>query len=180
MNRGANALVGAAAAQIAGHRRVDVGIRRLRGVRQQRRRRHDLAGLAAALRNVQLDPGLLNRMLLSADPSMVMTFLAPTALTGMTQERILCPSKCTVHAPHSAMPQPNFVPVMPNTSRNTQRSGVSPSTSTLYVLPLTRSVNVMVASLFTRSSNSDRRRTGRSPWARPGRWLPTLFAIGRD
>jgi hypothetical protein len=31
------------------------------------------------------------------------------------------------------MPQPNFVPVMPSTSRNTQSSGVSPSTSTLRV-----------------------------------------------
>jgi len=40
-------------------------------------------------------------------------------------------------APHSAMPQPNFVPVMPSTSRNTQRSGVSPSTSTLCVFLLT-------------------------------------------
>jgi hypothetical protein len=40
-------------------------------------------------------------------------------------------------APQSAMPQPNFVPVMPSTSRNTQSSGVSPSTSTLCVLPLT-------------------------------------------
>jgi hypothetical protein len=27
-----------------------------------------------------------------------------------------------VQAPHSAMPHPNFVPVMSNTSRNTQRS----------------------------------------------------------
>src|SRR6195256_3064563 len=63
MDRGAYALVGAAAAQIAGHRGVDVGIRRLRGVRQQGRRRHDLTGLTiAALRDVQLDPGLLYRM----------------------------------------------------------------------------------------------------------------------
>ena len=45
---------------------------------------------------------------------------------------------CTVQAPHSAIPQPNFVPVMPSTSRNTQRSGVSPSTSTLCVFPLPR------------------------------------------
>ena len=35
------------------------------------------------------------------------------------------------HAPQSAMPQPNFVPVMPSTSRSTQSSGVSPSTSTM-------------------------------------------------
>src|SRR6516225_1184314 len=51
--------------------------------------------------------------------------------TGVIHERTATPLTCTVQAPHSAMPQPNFVPVMPSTSRNTQRSGVSPSTSTL-------------------------------------------------
>jgi hypothetical protein len=39
--------------------------------------------------------------------------------------------------PQSAMPQPNFVPVMPSTSRNTQSRGVSPSTSTVRSAPLT-------------------------------------------
>ena len=29
---------------------------------------------------------------------------------------------CTVQAPHSAIPQPNFVPVMPNVSRRTHRT----------------------------------------------------------
>jgi len=34
--------------------------------------------------------------------------------------------------PHSATPQPNFVPVMPRTSRNTPtRGGCPPSTSTV-------------------------------------------------
>jgi hypothetical protein len=75
-------------------------------------------------------------MLLSADPSMVMTFLAPTALTDVTQERILCPSGCTVHAPHSAMPQPNFVPVSASVSRSTHSSGMAGSTSTSVSLPL--------------------------------------------
>jgi hypothetical protein len=41
-----------------------------------------------------------------------------------------------MQAPHSAMPQPNFVPVMPSTSRNTHKSGVSPSTSTVRSTPL--------------------------------------------
>src|SRR5258706_1196964 len=60
--RGANALVGAAAADV-GHRRVDVGVVRLLVLRQQRGRRHDLARLAgAALRHVQLPPGLLHRV----------------------------------------------------------------------------------------------------------------------
>ena len=34
-------------------------------------------------------------------------------------------------------PHPNLVPVMPSTSRNTHKSGVSPSTSTLWAVPLT-------------------------------------------
>ena len=45
------------------------------------------------------------------------------------------------------MPQPNFVPVMPSTSRNTQSSGVSPSTSTLCVVPLTLMVKAMASLL---------------------------------
>src|SRR5947199_5533459 len=52
------------------------------------------------------------------------------------QERMAAPSICTVQAPHSAAPQPNFVPVMPSTSRKTQSSGVSPSTSMPCGVPL--------------------------------------------
>src|SRR5882724_11701754 len=37
------------------------------------------------------------------------------------------------------MPQPNLVPVMPITSRNTQRRGMSPGTSTWWDLPFTLS-----------------------------------------
>jgi hypothetical protein len=56
-------------------------------------------------------------------------FLAPTALTGTEQERVATPSRCTVQAPHWAMPQPYFVPVNPIVSRNTHNSGVRGSTS---------------------------------------------------
>src|SRR5260221_3517902 len=63
--------------------------------------------------------------------------------TGVIQERVATPSTCTVQAPQSAIPQPNFVPVMPSTSRNTQRRGVSPSTSTLCVFLLTVMVKAM-------------------------------------
>ena len=62
------------------------------------------------------------------------------------QERVTPPSICTVQAPQSAMPQPNLVPVMPSTSRNTQSSGVSPSTSTLCAVPLTLRVKAMAPS----------------------------------
>ena len=44
---------------------------------------------------------------------MVVTCLPATAETGVTHERIGLPSRCTVQAPHSAMPQPNLVPVRP-------------------------------------------------------------------
>jgi hypothetical protein len=62
----------------------------------------------------------------------------PGDITGMVGEIITerfpapgrCRAMCTVQAPQSAIPQPNFVPVIPSTSRNTHNRGVSPSTST--------------------------------------------------
>src|SRR3954470_1517239 len=69
--------------------------------------------------------------------SMVVICALPMLSTGVTQERVATPSRCTVQAPHRAIPQPNFVPVIPSTSRNTHSKGVSPSTSTLCVVPLT-------------------------------------------
>src|SRR5260221_3745751 len=42
------AAIGSAAADVAGHRRVDVGVGRLGSLRQQRSGRHDLPGLAVA------------------------------------------------------------------------------------------------------------------------------------
>src|SRR5512146_1773997 len=54
----ADARVGAAAADVAGHRLVDVGVARVRLGLEQRHRAHDLARLAvAALRHVVGDPG---------------------------------------------------------------------------------------------------------------------------
>src|ERR1700749_1240276 len=67
----------------------------------------------------------------------------PTAsFTGMTQERLGDPSRCTVQAPQSATPQPNLVPFMPSRSRSTHRSGMSGSASTLCDLPLILSVSI--------------------------------------
>src|SRR3981081_2439944 len=57
----ANADLGATPAAVAGHRVVDVGIRRTRVAREQRRSRHDLARLAvAALGDLAVEPDLLN------------------------------------------------------------------------------------------------------------------------
>src|SRR6202040_1963015 len=69
--------------------------------------------------------------------SIVVIADVPMPSTGVMQERVATPSMCTVQAPHSAMPQPNLVPVMPSTSRSTHSSGVSPSTSTDLTVPLT-------------------------------------------
>ena len=63
MNRAPDALVGPAAADVTRHRRVNVGVGRLRLCRKQGRGRHDLPRLAvAALRNFLGDPGLLQRV----------------------------------------------------------------------------------------------------------------------
>ncbi len=62
---------------------------------------------------------------------MVVTFLPATLEMGVMQERVASPLMCTVQAPHSAMPQPNFVPVMLRVSRSTQSKGMSGLTSTV-------------------------------------------------
>lgn len=61
MNSGANAGIGPASADIAGHRFVDVVVCRVRQKRKQRRRGHNLPGLAeTALRDVMFDPSFLD------------------------------------------------------------------------------------------------------------------------
>src|SRR5262245_8839917 len=58
-------------------------------------------------------------------PSIVTTFLPATAETGVVHALTAWPPTSTVQAPHTAMPQPNLVPVNPNSSRTTHISGVS-------------------------------------------------------
>src|SRR3984893_12111107 len=84
---------------------------------------------------------------------MVVIADAPTPSIGVMQERVATPSMRTVQAPHSAMPQPNLVPVMPSTSRSTQSSGVSPSTSTLWALPFTLIVSAMMPPVVFRPAS---------------------------
>src|SRR5216684_8892190 len=67
---------------------------------------------------------------------MVVIFLPSAAATGITQERTAAPSRCTVQAPHWAMPQPYLVPVRPTCSRIAQSKGVLGSTLISWVLPL--------------------------------------------
>src|SRR2546425_12733271 len=57
----ADAWIGSAAADVPGHRLVDVGVRGRGDLRQQRCRRHDLTGLAvAALPDLEVEPGVLD------------------------------------------------------------------------------------------------------------------------
>src|SRR5215212_7356505 len=59
----ANALVGGAAAEITAHRRINIRVGWIAALGQEADRRHDLPGLTiAALRHIELDPGVLNRL----------------------------------------------------------------------------------------------------------------------
>ena len=60
---------------------------------------------------------------------MVTTCAPSSDDSGVTQERRGMPLRCTVQAPHWAMPQPYLVPVSFSWSRSTQSSGVSGSAS---------------------------------------------------
>src|SRR5215213_11254747 len=64
MDRVLDALIAAAAADVARHRLAYLIVAGFRIFQQQRGRLHDLADLAkAALRNIELPPGLLNRVI---------------------------------------------------------------------------------------------------------------------
>ncbi len=157
MDRAPDADISAAAADI-GEIGVDVGVARLRMLLEERRRRHDLPGLAvAALRHVLGEPGLPapDACCRRDRPSMVVTVLPPTSPTWMPHERTASPLTCTVQAPHCAMPQPNLVPVKPISSRMTQSSGVSGSISSEYALPLTVMV-IMEPSLIPEGTATPR------------------------
>jgi hypothetical protein len=92
---------------------------------------------------------------------MVVIRLPAAADAGSEQDRTASPSICTVQAPHRAMPQPYFVPVIPSTSRSTHNSGISGSTSACCAFPLT--VSRIITPPFRPSANADYgRRRGRS------------------
>src|ERR1700681_1773767 len=69
---------------------------------------------------------------------MVVIARSPIEPTGKTQDRTALPSTCTVQAPHCAIPQPNFVPVSPKTSRRTHSKGMLAGASTFFSSPLIR------------------------------------------
>jgi hypothetical protein len=79
---------------------------------------------------------------------MVVTFLPATLEIAVMQERVASPLMCTVQAPQSAIPHPNFVPVMFRVSRSTQSSGMSGLTSTDWGLPFKVKLIAMESSLL--------------------------------
>jgi hypothetical protein len=92
-----------------------------------------LAGLAVAtLHNFYIKPCFLDLLAAwrFADRFDRRDGLAGALATGKMQDRMARPLRCTVQAPHSATPQPNFVPVSPTTSRSTHNKGMSSGTST--------------------------------------------------
>src|SRR5882762_9292449 len=90
-------------------------------------------------------------------PSIVVTFFPATLEIAVMQERVASPLMCTVHAPQSAMPQPNFVPVMFSVSRSTQSSGMSGLTSTDCDLPFKVKLMAMESSYCRRISYNNPR-----------------------
>src|SRR5215472_8178307 len=84
---------------------------------------------------------------------MVVTCFPSTRDSGATQDRMALPSRCTVQAPHKAIPQPNFVPVSPNESRNTHNNGVEGSPSTWTGFPFTKKLVTCDPPPLSRKSN---------------------------
>src|SRR5713226_172645 len=79
---------------------------------------------------------------------MVVTCFPATLEIAVMQERVAAPLMCTVQAPQSAMPQPNFVPVLLSVSRSTQSKGMSGLTSTDSGLPFKVKLMAMEPSLL--------------------------------
>ena len=92
------------------------------------------------------------------NPSKVVIFRLPTALTGKPQDRTDLSSMMTVHAPHCDRPQPNLGPFSSRSSRKTYSNGVLGSVSTTCDLPFTVSeIRAMASPLSRRTENEDTR-----------------------
>src|SRR2546428_3472740 len=69
-------------------------------------------------------------------PSIVVILFPITFSSAVLQERIASPFASTVHEPQKPRPQPNLVPVIPSSSRQTQSNGVSGDEEMVGALPL--------------------------------------------
>src|SRR5712675_32572 len=103
-----------------------------------------------------------------------MTRLFSAALVGMVQDRTDLPSMMTVHAPHCPRPHPNRGPCNPRLSRNTYKSGVVESASTIRAFPFTLSEICAMGFLSQRTPRSKK-------WRRlhilPGNPLSRMFLV---
>src|ERR1700693_1808289 len=79
---------------------------------------------------------------------MVRISLFAAALIAVMHDRIASPFLWTVHAPQRAIPQPNFVPVSPRTSRKYQSRGVLGSPSKARSVPFTLSFTMRIPFLL--------------------------------
>src|ERR1700736_1697866 len=100
---------------------------------------------------------------------MVVTDRPETSFTAVVQARAASPSICTVQAPHSATPQPYFVPVSPNSSRRYQSNGIDGSPSKDCSWPLTRNVTMACLSDWCRPKDSISEGANAATLLMPGR-----------
>ena len=144
-DRGTHALVGSAAADISGHRGVNIRVGRFLCRFQEGSRRHHLPGLAIpALRHVDFHPGFLHRMQsIRAQPFDRGDFRA-----GDRSTSALCRSAPPCHPcvpcrrRTAPSPQPNFVPVSRSSSRRYHSSGIVGSPSKERSVPFTFSLTI--------------------------------------
>jgi hypothetical protein len=141
-----NALVGAAAADVARHGVDNLLVSRHGRLCEKGGGLHDLAGLAvAALRDVAGFPGALNGMgAVGAQALDRDDLMASASARAVVQERTAWPTRWTVQAPQAPMPQPNFVPVKPTMSRMAQSRGICGSASISCGVPLIRRIVMVI------------------------------------
>src|SRR5438309_594756 len=100
---------------------------------------------------------------------MVITERPETSFTAVMQARVVSPSIWTVQAPHSATPQPYFVPVSPNSSRRYQSNGIDGSPSKDCSWPLTRNLTMACLSDWCRPKDSISEGANAATLLMPGR-----------
>src|ERR1043166_218815 len=159
MDRGDDARISAAAAQVPLHGLRDLIVIRVWIFPEQRNAGDDHArGAVAALHGAGFEKRLLQRMHAaifleafdggdvaargcggrhpagahgSARPCMGVMWRTADAAAGIRQERTATPSMMTVHAPHCPSPQPYLAPVRSSSSRSMVRSVRSGSALTV-------------------------------------------------
>ena len=156
----------------AGHLRHPRPRRVHRGCHQCRGRRRDLLHLSGTDLGRPSATGRKYHQHGGPDPGQP---CSPARLpTTTSQARAALPSRCTVQAPHCAIPQPNLVPVSCSSSRNTHKSGVSGGLSLVTACPF--KVNLTMPILLSRPWNQDNRFSTGGKLRRRGGWVTSTRA----